>query len=668
MKTRRVLFTAALFSAAVAFAASRESSIPAAQAVFAAIRADDLNRLRELVRTPAAANLEDSLHWRPLHYAAIYGSTEAVALLLEAGADPNARNQQDATPLTYAAWSFEKTHLLLQKGAQIDAASKSGITPLMVASRTHANIATLRFLLDNGAKVNAVDEFGNDALIKAAAAGDLEMVQALLAKGADPRRANRAGITALQFAPAFSDSARLQMLLKAGADPNSSNNFAGKVKNGPIALIHLTPLMLVAPNGEGAGVDALLEAGARVNDVDIRKMTPLMLAIATDHANPDTVRKLIKAGADLNAKDQNGESALDWARKFNNRAIISQLENAGARGLEPRPSPTAEHGSKPATVQEAIARSVPLLAKSGPKFFAEGGGCAGCHHQPMHARAYAALSASGANADPTLQRTFMEAMTADRVRDGSMLPFLEGPGGDYDGLLANMMAYGDLHQPANSHTDLLTHYIAIRQDPSGAWLDFLGIARPPIEESTISRTAYAVRALKQYGWPAREREFEQRISHARAWLQRATPSTTYEHADRIAGLHAAGVPARNLSDHAEKLLALQRSDGGWAQTPYLESDAYATGVVLHSLYTAGLLASDDEPYRKGIQFLLRTQFADGSWYVRSRAPKFQPYFQSGFPFDHDQWISSTATAWAVMALAPAAALEIKTKISLAAQH
>jgi hypothetical protein len=52
-----------------------------------------------------------------------------------------------------------------------------------------------------------------------------------------------------------------------------------------------------------------------------------------------------------------------------------------------------------------------------------------------------------------------------------------------------------------------------------------------------------------------------------------------------------------------------------------------------------------------VRLLLKA--ADGSWYVRSRAVKFQPYFQSGFPFDHDQWISAAATAWAVRALAPA---------------
>ena len=38
------------------------------------------------------------------------------------------------------------------------------------------------------------------------------------------------------------------------------------------------------------------------------------------------------------------------------------------------------------------------------------------------------------------------------------------------------------------------------------------------------------------------------------------------------------------------------------------------------------------------------------WYVKSRAMKIQPYFESGFPYEHDQWISHAATAWATMAL------------------
>ena len=62
----------------------------------------------------------------------------------------------------------------------------------------------------------------------------------------------------------------------------------------------------------------------------------------------------------------------------------------------------------------------------------------------------------------------------------------------------------------------------------------------------------------------------------------------------------------------------------------------------------------DAVYQRGLKYLLATQAADGSWHVRSRAVKLQPYFQSGFPYDHDQWISNTATAWAAAALALAA--------------
>ena len=49
--------------------------------------------------------------------------------------------------------------------------------------------------------------------------------------------------------------------------------------------------------------------------------------------------------------------------------------------------------------------------------------------------------------------------------------------------------------------------------------------------------------------------------------------------------------------------------------------------------------------------MLDNQLEDGSWYVRSRSPKFQPFFESGFPYGHDQWISRRATGWATTALA-----------------
>ena len=55
-------------------------------------------------------------------------------------------------------------------------------------------------------------------------------------------------------------------------------------------------------------------------------------------------------------------------------------------------------------------------------------------------------------------------------------------------------------------------------------------------------------------------------------------------------------------------------------------------------------------YQRGIQYLLSSQLEDGSWYVRTRAPAFQPYFDSDFPHGPDQFISAAASNWASMAL------------------
>jgi hypothetical protein len=71
---------------------------------------------------------------------------------------------------------------------------------------------------------------------------------------------------------------------------------------------------------------------------------------------------------------------------------------------------------------------------------------------------------------------------------------------------------------------------------------------------------------------------------------------------------------------------------------------------VYALAESGAAAAGDAGRQRGIEFLLKTQQADGSWHVKSRAVKFQPYFQSGFPHDHDQWISATATALATVAL------------------
>jgi hypothetical protein len=94
----------------------------------------------------------------------------------------------------------------------------------------------------------------------------------------------------------------------------------------------------------------------------------------------------------------------------------------------------------------------------------------------------------------------------------------------------------------------------------------------------------------------------------------------------------------------------QREDGGWAQLPTLPSDAYATGLVLVALHEAGALRSDAPAYRRGIDFLLKTQLDDGSWYVRTRCFPALEFTSSGFAHGRSQFISAAATCWATMAL------------------
>ena len=68
-------------------------------------------------------------------------------------------------------------------------------------------------------------------------------------------------------------------------------------------------------------------------------------------------------------------------------------------------------------------------------------------------------------------------------------------------------------------------------------------------------------------------------------------------------------------------------------------------MSLFALAEAGGVAPDHAYSKKGVAYLLSSQRPDGSWYVKSRAVKFQPYFDGGFPYQHDQWISSMATGF-----------------------
>jgi hypothetical protein len=205
------------------------------------------------------------------------------------------------------------------------------------------------------------------------------------------------------------------------------------------------------------------------------------------------------------------------------------------------------------------------------------------------------------------------------------------------------------HYPSDAGTDAQAIWLKRRQASDGHWP--VTTIRPPIESNDIEVTAVSMRALQAFAPPSRRAEFEDAVARARAWLTDARPAVTEERVFRLLGLAWAGVGGETLRSAARDLLATQRPDGGWAQTDKMVSDAYATGQALVALRESGTIQADSPAFRRGIEYLLRTQYEDGTWFLETRAIPIQAYFESGFPYGVDQWISGAATGWAATALA-----------------
>jgi ankyrin repeat protein len=589
------------------------------------IRKNDLAMLNALVNS-YGVKFKDKHATTPLHYAAANGSVEALRTLLTAGAQVNAQNDFGATPLMWAITEPQKVRLLVAAGADVNAKSKMGRPALYLAAANDGSSTTVRLLLDHRAKVEA------QTLVAAASANDLASIRLLIEKGAAVNEKDDLGRTPLMHAAGNGNLKAVELLLSKGADVNAiSADKAETVKNGPIALGNLTALMLAVPAGGPEVVKALLDAGANVNAEDVRHMTPLMLAVATDRADPRTVRLLLQRGADIGKKDRTGLTAAGWAKQYNSSAILREFGLPRQKAQEARVIiPTSVLGKldpKPAT-----ARSIALLQQSSESFFKEGG-CGSCHAQNLTSMA---VNAAYANRIPVnAEAMAAEAKGVQLAFAGFAQPLLQrGDPPVVDILLYGAFQLASENITPDQTTDAMVHNIVAQQKVTGNW--HVGwVERPPMEDGDFSRTAMAIRILQLYGPAGRKAELQKRIERAAVWLATATPKTTEDLDMQLLGLKLANAVRRPSDTGARRLLQLQREDGGWAQTADLASDAYATGQALYTLHELGVPVRESA-YRRGVQYLLQTQAEDGSWFVKSRAAKFQPYFNTSFPYCDDQ--------------------------------
>ncbi len=122
-----------------------------------------------------------------------------------------------------------QTELLINVGANVNARDNDGKTPLMYAAE-RGDYKSLQLLLEAGAEINAVDNYGNSALIYAANSGNKKTLETLGNAGIDPNIANKRGRTALMYIADrdyFSTTTkpeRVAYLIGIGADASMKDN------------------------------------------------------------------------------------------------------------------------------------------------------------------------------------------------------------------------------------------------------------------------------------------------------------------------------------------------------------------------------------------------------------------------------------------------------------
>ena len=406
----------------LAISAIASAAQPDGNVLLESVRKGDTTEVKKLLEAHVEVNAVDAKGRTALMIAAINERKDLVQVLLEAGADTDLKDGDGKTATALAnGLSFTeiseliRQHILagnpqlalfdavgrndvaaaeraVRDGADVNAKAPGCVTPLILAAQRRARAPLIKFLLDKGATVNAVDAQGqsaldcipsvaedieallrakggivsarnlDEALSKAVKDCDGDMVTAMLNKGADPNNWNRFQ-SAYELAAAAKSGCvpAIEALLAKGANPNVAEVALSAMGNNGLSIADRTPLFYAAEENRVEAAKALLSKGAKVDARDKKGLTPLMVASSTANG-ADVVKLLLGAGAAVNAKTKGGATALLVAANSGGAATVKHLLDAGAdiKATTDFPRNDALSWSAQAGNSPALAQLLPL--------------------------------------------------------------------------------------------------------------------------------------------------------------------------------------------------------------------------------------------------------------------------------------------------------------------
>lgn len=330
-------------------------------ALMTASRAGTVAGVKALLARGAKVDVAERSHGQTaLMWAVSERHPDIVRLLIEAGADVRARSRVRRRTVQVANRYGDQNSV--RGVTEIDL---GGFTPLLFAARS-GDVESARLLLAAGADVNEMAPGGASALVMAAHSGQGRVAQLLAERGADVHSAG-AGYTALHAAVLRGDRDLVSTLLARGADPaarltkGTPSRYYSKDYAFNESLVGAAPLWLASRYGEAEIMRQLVAIGADPRVTAPDGSTTLMAAIVPtrglgtfrvgdrreryqgqadvaakgdgedEAATLETARLALDLGADVNAVDNAGDTALHVAASLGARSVVRLLVERGAR-------------------------------------------------------------------------------------------------------------------------------------------------------------------------------------------------------------------------------------------------------------------------------------------------------------------------------------------------